>query len=176
MYQRKASVLQCSAFFIVQPQLSYPFICRQRSRLLPCPGYSKQCCNEHCFLVFVINSVPLRIQSSVPIFTQECDYWLDCSLPFWLSSFSPRSLLSLSPSSLFYLTLWISLGILGCGEHLGNWSQAGEHLGNWSQARLVFLLLAPLTLLLVTCILFHPLLFSMELREPLWVFQTVEST
>ena len=29
------------------PQLSYPFICRWTSRLLPCPGYYKQCCDEH---------------------------------------------------------------------------------------------------------------------------------
>ena len=29
------------------PQLSYLFICRWTSRLLPCPGYCKQCCNEH---------------------------------------------------------------------------------------------------------------------------------
>ena len=35
------------------------------------------------FLVFVINFVPLRTQSSVPIFTWEQDYWLDCSLPLW---------------------------------------------------------------------------------------------
>ena len=28
-------------------QLSYPFICRWTSRLLPCPGYYKQCCDEH---------------------------------------------------------------------------------------------------------------------------------
>ena len=28
-------------------QLSYPFICRWTSRLLPCPCYCKQCCNEH---------------------------------------------------------------------------------------------------------------------------------
>ena len=32
-------------------------------------------------MVFVINFVPLRPQSSVPIFTWELDYWLDCSLP-----------------------------------------------------------------------------------------------
>ena len=36
-----------------------------------------------CFLVFFINSVPLRTQSSVPIFTWEQDYWLDCSLTVW---------------------------------------------------------------------------------------------
>jgi len=29
------------------PQFSYPFICWWASRLLPCPGYCKQCCNEH---------------------------------------------------------------------------------------------------------------------------------
>ena len=29
------------------PQLSYPFICRWTFRLLPCPGYCKQCCDEH---------------------------------------------------------------------------------------------------------------------------------
>ena len=28
-------------------QLSYPFICLWTSRLLPCPGYYKQCCNGH---------------------------------------------------------------------------------------------------------------------------------
>ena len=26
----------------------YPFICWWASRLLPCPGYYKQCCDEHC--------------------------------------------------------------------------------------------------------------------------------
>ena len=29
------------------PQLSYPFICWWTSRLLPCPGYYKHCCDEH---------------------------------------------------------------------------------------------------------------------------------
>ena len=29
------------------PQLSYPFVWQWTSRLLPCPGYCKQCCNEH---------------------------------------------------------------------------------------------------------------------------------
>ena len=28
-------------------QLLYPFICQWTSRLLPCPSYGKQCCNEH---------------------------------------------------------------------------------------------------------------------------------
>ena len=30
------------------PQLPYPFICQWTSRLLPCPGYCKWCCNKHC--------------------------------------------------------------------------------------------------------------------------------
>ena len=34
-----------------------------------------------CFLVFVINFVRLRTQSSLPIFTWEFDHCLDCSLP-----------------------------------------------------------------------------------------------
>ena len=44
-----------SAFFngwvifhcVYVPQLSYPSICLWTSRLLPCSGYYKQCCNEH---------------------------------------------------------------------------------------------------------------------------------
>ena len=33
--------------YIYVPQISYPFICQWTSRLLPCPGYCKQCCDEH---------------------------------------------------------------------------------------------------------------------------------
>ena len=36
-------ILHC----VYVPQLSYPFVCRWTSRLLPCPGYCKQCCDEH---------------------------------------------------------------------------------------------------------------------------------
>ena len=36
-------ILHC----VYVPQLSYPFICWWTSRLLPCPGYYKQCCDEH---------------------------------------------------------------------------------------------------------------------------------
>ena len=32
---------------VYEPQLPYPFICWWTSRLLPCPGYCKQCCDEH---------------------------------------------------------------------------------------------------------------------------------
>ena len=36
-------ILHC----VYVPWLSYPFICWWTSRLLPCPGYYKQCCDEH---------------------------------------------------------------------------------------------------------------------------------
>ena len=36
-------ILHC----VYVPQLSYPFICWWASRLLPCPGYYKHCCDEH---------------------------------------------------------------------------------------------------------------------------------
>ena len=49
-------------------------------------------------MVFVINFVPLRIQSSVPIFTWEWDHWREQEIialsPFWLSFFSTKSPLS----------------------------------------------------------------------------------
>ena len=41
------------------PQLPYPFVCRWTSRLLPCPGYYKQCCNEHWRTCAVSNLVSL---------------------------------------------------------------------------------------------------------------------
>ena len=46
------AVLPCFPWLIFHcvhvPHLLYPFICRWTLRLLPCPGYCKQCCNEHC--------------------------------------------------------------------------------------------------------------------------------
>jgi len=72
------------------------------------------------------------------------------------SPFSPPGhLYLLPPPSLLYLTLWISLGVPGCGEHLGN----------WLLARLVSPLLTPPLLLLVTSIFLHPLLYV-----TLWAF------
>ena len=38
---------QYSIVYMEYIQLSYPFICWWASRLLPCPGYYKLCCNEH---------------------------------------------------------------------------------------------------------------------------------
>ena len=63
------------------------------------------------------------------------------------SPFSPSgNLYLLPPTSLLCLTLWISLDVPGCGEHLGN----------WSLARLVYFLLTPPPLLLGTSISFLP--------------------
>ena len=82
------------------------------------------------------------------------------------SPFSPTGhFYLLPPSSLLYLTLWISLGVLDCGEHLGN----------CLLARLLSPVLTPPLLLLVTSISFLPLLFSMQHRESLWVSLTVEN-
>ena len=45
------------------------------------------------------------------------DYWIDCSLSPFDSPFTPLGhLYLLPPSYLLYLTLWISLGVPGCGE------------------------------------------------------------
>ena len=53
-----------------------------------------------CFLVFVINFVPLRTQSSVTSFIWERDHWPNCCLLLWISFFSTRSPLSVpSPFS-----------------------------------------------------------------------------
>ena len=43
------------------PQLSYTFICQWASKLLPCPGYCKQCCDEHWGICVSFNSVFLSV-------------------------------------------------------------------------------------------------------------------
>ena len=84
-------------------------------------------------------------------------FYLGARLLAWLlslplnSPFSPPGLLCLlPPPSLLYTTLWISLCVPGCGEHLGNWLLAGS----------VSLLLIPPFILLATSVSFLPLLFS----------------
>ena len=80
-------------------------------------------------------------------------------------NFSSWSPLSPSSHSLLYVTLWTSLSVPGCGEHIGN----------WLLARLLSPLLFPSLLLLVTSVSLLPLLFSMSLCEPLWMSLTVEN-
>ena len=55
---------------IYVPQLSYPFICWWTSRLLPCPGYYKQCCDEHWGTRVSFNSGFLHV------YAQQRDCWV----------------------------------------------------------------------------------------------------
>ena len=45
---------------IYVPNLLYPFLCQWTFRLLPWPGYCKQCCNEHWDAYFLSDHVFLR--------------------------------------------------------------------------------------------------------------------
>ena len=51
------------------PQLSYPFVCWWTSRLLSCPGYCKQCCNEHWGTRVSFNS------GFLGMYAQQWDCW-----------------------------------------------------------------------------------------------------
>ena len=73
-----------------------------------------------CLLVSVINFVPLRIQSSVPIFTWERDYWLDCSLSLWTLLFLHQVACVSSLTPLYSTQLCEFLCVPDAGEHLGN--------------------------------------------------------
>ena len=52
------------------PQPSYPFICWWTSRLLPCPGYCKQCCDEHWGTRVSFNS------GFLGVYAQQWDRWV----------------------------------------------------------------------------------------------------
>ena len=49
------------------PQLLYTFICHQTSRLLPCPSYCKQCCNEHWGICVSFNSGFLSVYARMSV-------------------------------------------------------------------------------------------------------------
>ena len=53
-------ILHC----VYVPQLSYPFICWWTPKLLPCPGYYKQCCDEHWGTCVSFNSGFLGVYAS----------------------------------------------------------------------------------------------------------------
>ena len=89
--------------------------------------------------------------------------WI-CLSPFHSPFCPPVHLCLLAPSSLLFVTPWTFPRCPDCGEHIGNWLLAS----------LLSHLLIPPLLLLVTSISLLPLLFSMELCEPLPVFLTVE--
>ena len=73
----------------------------------------------------MINFVLLRTQSSVPIFTWERDYWLDCSLPIGLPFFSTRP--PLSPPSPFS-SLSNSVNLFVCSRW---WRTLRELITGW---------------------------------------------
>ena len=59
-------ILHC----VYVPQLSYPFICWWTSRLFPCPGYYKQCCDEHWGTCVSFNS------GFLDVYAQQWDCWV----------------------------------------------------------------------------------------------------
>ena len=59
-------ILHC----VYVPQLSYPFISWWTSRLLPCPGYYKQCCDEHWGTHISFNS------GFLGVYAQQWDCWV----------------------------------------------------------------------------------------------------
>ena len=72
------NVMKCSVLFngwvilccVYIPQLSYPFICWLTSSLLPCPGYYKQCCDEHWDTRVSVNS------GFLGVYAQQWDCWV----------------------------------------------------------------------------------------------------
>ena len=59
-------ILHC----VYVPKLCYPFICWWVSRLLPCPGYYKQCCDEHWGTCVSFNS------GFLGVYAQQWDCWV----------------------------------------------------------------------------------------------------
>ena len=81
--------LKCIAFngwvifhCVYVPQLFYPFICWWASRLLPCPGYYKQCCDEHW---------STRVSFSLVFFKKILPFYLFCCSVTKLSQLSATS-------------------------------------------------------------------------------------
>ena len=79
-----------------------------------------------CFLVFVVNFVHVKTQSSVPNFTWERDYWLDHSPLLWTLLFLHQVSSVSSLPLLFSTQPCESLCVPDGGEHSGNWLLAGS--------------------------------------------------
>ena len=58
------------------PKLPYPFICWWASRLLLCPGYDKQCCDEHLGVRVTFRS------GFLGVYAQKWDCWVIWQLYF----------------------------------------------------------------------------------------------
>ena len=79
-----------------------------------------------CFLVFVVNFVHVKTQSSVPNFTWERDYGLDHSPLLWTLLFLHQVSSISSLPLLFSTQPCESLCVPDGGEHSGNWLLAGS--------------------------------------------------
>ena len=66
------------------PQLSYQFVCWWTSRLLPCPGYCKQCCDEHWGTRVSFNS------GFLSVYAQQWDCWVVWQFYFQFFKESPH--------------------------------------------------------------------------------------
>ena len=76
-------ILHC----VYVPQLSYPFICWWISWLFPCPGYCKQCCDEHWGTCVSFNS------GFLGVYAQKWDCWVIRQFYFQFFKESPHCLL-----------------------------------------------------------------------------------
>ena len=66
------------------PQLSYPFVCQWISRLLPCPSYCKQYCDEHWGTHVSFNS------GFLGVYAQQWDSWVIWQFYFQIFKESPH--------------------------------------------------------------------------------------
>ena len=73
-------ILHC----VYVPQLSYPFICWWTSRLLLCPGYYKQCYDEHWGTRVSFNS------GFLGVYAQQWDCWVTWQFYFQFFKESPH--------------------------------------------------------------------------------------
>ena len=71
-------------YCVYVPQLSYPFVCQWTSRLLPCPGYYKQCCDEHWGTHVSFNS------GFLGVYAQQWDCWVLWQFYFQFFKESPH--------------------------------------------------------------------------------------
>ena len=70
------------------PQISYPLVFQCPSRLLPCPGYCKQCCDEHWGTRVSFNS------GFLSVYAQQWDCWVVWQFYFQIFKESPYILIN----------------------------------------------------------------------------------